>query len=276
MKRQFAYLALCLLLVACKIENRPPLRLEQSQVTAYLNYEGKSVEVSGGSGEYMAAVSDPAVASVSLGTAGYGGLNQPQTTCLVIEPKALGTAVIAVTDKRSGGVALLGLTVEERIGMLRVTKVLTNVDADNNVDEIGEAVAADGLLKMGYAIDYEPSGSQVEHWTQHDFRFSNAEGEVTVRGKFTISEDIGELNPAFLPLLPNNIQYRNDLRKWEFTRDNGETWWYGYIVDEDNSTRTSPVLRDKFYFWEDLTERYKAMYPDAGIRGVARVVVARH
>jgi hypothetical protein len=241
----------------------PPLRLEQSQATAYLNVGKTQVRITGGSGNYQAVINDHGVADVSFE---YGSdVELGRVVYLTVAPKAVGSAIVVVTDKRSGGTALLGLKVENRHRSFRVAGFVTNVVADNP-DLVEAYMLTTARLSKGDGVEFSVTG------TDGRFIFSNAEGYITMQGTVKV-EDFTEIPPLFTILDPSARPIY--FKKWTLSA-NGETWWCGAMAVEDETvyTRLSvPRPPVSFRFYEDLTEQYKAKFPDAGIERAGRMVI---
>jgi hypothetical protein len=262
-----------LVLTACHKETHwPPVKLEQNDVTAYLNITQTRVRVTGGSGGYAATVSDPSVADVSFERVPVAIFLVEDY--LVVKPKTVGTVVVTVKDKRSGDVAMLSVTVEKRLPQYRVLDIVTSVEADSPeaVEAIEADLAATAHLAVGDGIEFD-YGSLATSWVG-GFVFSNAAGDVTFSGSMKTERcEYTDAPQSFAPFWPQE-QILDDMLKLSFVVGDDEWVYYRMVVGAPYTRINMPSMQIRHgRYCEDLTKKYQAEFPDAGVRSVARMVV---
>ncbi|MDR2882853.1 MAG: hypothetical protein LBU98_03655 [Alistipes sp.] len=267
MKRQFAYLALCLLLTgACQKTNEDnrQIRLDVTETTAAPE-SSLSIGISYGSGEYRVQVSDPAVAEASAVVPGVG------PHILRIETKAEGDAVITVTDTKSGLFARCALKVGKFVS-LYIDEIVTHVDADTPEAIEAELAAAAPWAEGGGMVLAGTVGLLPDDGgTRYNVRFVDADYREVADGTLTMTQESAEWSPAFdfLPI-DEPVQAMN---RWVFETDGGE-WEAGMFVVAAPYTRRDVPVFVHIRLYEDWTAYYKAKYPEAGVRSAARAIVS--
>ncbi|MDR2911989.1 MAG: hypothetical protein LBV38_01620 [Alistipes sp.] len=241
------------------------VELEQSVVTVYLYSDSYPVTITAGSGDYAVAIDKPEVADVEVELM-YGAMPR-----IVIDPKAEGEATVTVADVLNGSTASCLVTVTKRIVGLRVTDIVTHVDADST-EAIEADLAADDLWVEGGGIDLSGRGPLGDGSQLFDCTFVDADNNDVALGTMSIVEGEAEWKPIY-SILPINNQIVTS-GKWMFTRGDEAPREHDMFVVQDPFTRMSPVRTWHIRLYEDLSEHYRAKYPEAGVRSVIRVVVS--
>jgi len=268
-------LAACVTLAGCEINVHSPwprLALETRSVTISPTVDSYTMSVRGGSGDFLAEISNADVADVHV-EATYGGPGH----VLVIEPKKEGVAIITVIDRKTAAFELCSLTVtmDARTIDFRIVDVVTNVDADN--PEVIEANLNDPLimgneLVKGGGIDV--TGDRGVNPDGAFFRTMDvvgADNRTITMGAIIEKDAAAEWSTAY-DFLPIKSQIRSS-QKWQLSYfRNG--WDYDVFFVDDHYTRMSVERPYHVRLYQDLTEYYKAKYPDAGVRSVARVLIS--
>jgi len=280
MKRLLSIIALaaCLSFAGCdKDREWSPLLLDGSEsvnkVIAPIN--NASLDITGGSGNFAATIDDQQIANVSI----VGGeIFSARRANLVIKPKKEGEALITVTDRKSGFSATCALTVTmaaRRISF-RFNDIVTHVDADAP-EAIEADLAADTRWVKGGGIDL--GGYSGEHQSNGDLfveiAFVGAEKRYMGTETLGLSTEAVEWNPAFdfMPVGGNQLEVGKRL---VFARGS-EEWTADYYVVKGSYTRLNmpgPVQVYHRRFYEDMTEYYRAKFPEAGVRSVARAIIS--
>jgi len=275
MKRLLSLLVLaaCVTLAGCEVHVHHPwprFELGARSVTVSPTVGSYAVDIYGGSGDFLAEINNADVADVHV-----EGLFGANGHALIIEPKKEGTARITVIDRKTAAFEFCSLTVtlDARRVAFRFNDIATHVDADAP-EAIEADLAADTRWAKGGGVDFVGSYNDVYPPGEYrlDILFVGADNRDVATGTLGLGETGVEWNPAFdfmplgAPLLEGPIRFK-------FERA-GDSWSADYYVVEGVHTRVNiqPVRAYHRRFYEDLTEHYKAKYPDAGVRSVARVV----
>jgi len=273
-------LAACVAMAGCEINVHPrrqPVQLDGQEFvkTAISPTVGSySMQISGGSGHYFLTVDDPTTLDDPKVAEARVELRHGTEAVLVIVPKNEGKTEIIVYDDLSNTSAKCELTVTlaaRRISY-RFSDIATNVDADAP-EAIEADLAADTRWTKDGGVDFVGSYNDVYPPGEYrlDILFVGADNRDVATGTLGLGETGVEWNPAF-DFMPVGGKQMEPAKRFVFTRGT-EEWTVDYYVVEGVHTRMpSPVRAYHRRFYEDLTEYYKAKYPDAGVRSVARVV----
>lgn len=266
----FALAAVCLIMTGCEKDETNPLTLDRTTVNATLINETYKIIVSGGSSNYEVSTDNPQIADIRIGT----------DNVVEIETKQAGEAVITVTDKRSGKEVKCALTVKAAVTGFEIVSMQYAVD----VDDANARTAIEEELK----IPPYPIGSIFE-WISpierggHDYLWvvKTAAGTVITSGAVTQERlESGEriYFPAYQLLKIEGGVQKYYMRIFNIDFGGGkELVYYMYNVERRADTRLNSNFKfthDRFY--EDLTDHYKSLYPDAGVNGVVRVQQCNH
>ena len=214
-----------------------------------------SFYVSGGSGKFFVTINNPEIAEVEINS----------DNCLFIQSKKRGEAVISVIDYNSGKSADCSLTVVEDDNHYIVMDIQYAVDA-----EVKEAIEADIKVNMPF-----PIGSQFNFSVPEDsVIIKNSDYREILKGTYS-TESMSITNPDIpesYKLLPPNNQIIA-IRRYNMVFENSKYVYDQILVKSNPLTYSSFTIPTTPWFYEDLTEYYKAKYPNAGVKGVVRVLI---
>jgi hypothetical protein len=268
MKKRVAFLALalCLTLSGCKKDAEwTPVKLNITETTTAPQRD-LAIVIEGGSGDYTVKISDPAVADVRVVVPDVG------FPILEIETRQEGEVVITVTDKKSGRFDQCLLKVQKARWPLFIADIKVQIDTD--LTETYKAIEAD-LAKNAWF----PVGShltvvrELDASSSGEWSLSDQAGAPLAGGTYTESA-LDTYDNAF-DFYPMNSQKITSSYRWQF-KQGVETTVYDVYVHEGKATRMNmrPISQVHFRLYEDLTEYYRAKYPEVEIRTVARAYVS--
>ena len=160
----------------------------------------------------------------------------------------------------------------DRVTSIRIMEILAHVDADSP-----EAIAADlsteTLWVEGGGYDLANVGSQLPNGDYlYDCIFVDADGSDMADATITVKDENADFVPAY-SFLPIDNQILSS-RKWILSDDDGGEWEYDMFVVREKFTRMSMPPVNHVRLYEDLTDYYQNLFPDAGVRSVARVMIS--
>ncbi len=235
--------------------------LTQTRVTVAPN-EIYPVSFNGGSGIYSTTVSDPDIAKVEISSQDLGYV-------LLIEAKKEGTAVIIITDEKSGKSVNCSLYVIKSGNKFTIKEVRYAVDADVK-GAIEEDLRDNPPFPVGscFVVSFN-SGDEGRR-----IAIENPDGTEIMNGVLSI-EELTEIPEVYKLLSIEEQVYTS--QKWTMDFDSHQYVYDMFLVRGELSTYSSvPISSRHIRFYEDLTVYYKTRYPNAGVKGVVRVQLIQY
>lgn len=222
-----------------------------------------SLWIAGGSGDFSAETSDPNIATATIGR------NDEGKRAVIIVVEGEGDAVVTVTDKSSGYKAECLIRGVKESTSLRIGKVLCRVDAAGRTDEILEDMKLNAPYQEGSTLvmvydTYTPAVTGT--WAVSG---GGNIGSPVASGDFAY-EEMSAVYPAYMELAPitDQIYWYKTLK---MTQGSNVTRYAMFCI-RGKETR-SHLISYHFRLYEDLTQEYRAMYPDADVKAAVRVLV---
>lgn len=216
----------------------------------------------GGSGNFVVSIDDPLIADVMI-----NAKNE-----IVTEAKQKGSAVITVTDKKTGDKVFCNLIVRDFIDSFRIVSMQYAVDVEDPATRYA--------IKEDLKIPPYPQGTVFQYIRpfgvsgQPDLWVVKMPTGETVNGIVTFQKVTGSSGLEYFDayrLLPIEGLGKEYFRLYHI--DFGDKKAVYYVYGVEGPPVDGLVSRDYHErYYEDLTDHYKSLYPDGMMSGVVRVL----
>lgn len=259
------YAAFALAMASCSKDNGSDGRvtLEESSVKVSLARKDASIGINNGSGRYSPKIDCPGIADVSITTV-------DGKQALSIQAKNNGTATVVVIDLGTGYQAKCYLHVRDDIFYYTITDIKTAVDTDGEEAEVLSHMQTNAPYTVGSRYEFSPTSQTGGKW-----KVTGPLGSESVlsAGDYSVSEPEGAIPESYLLIWKQGMQLY-DKQELALTddMDNGRQT-VRHLLCVDGSAPRLNVRTEHYRIYEDLTDDYKAAFPDAGIKGAVRMYV---
>ncbi len=257
----------CLAAAACsKDDEQKDIKLAETEVATSV-LSPYNVEITQGSGHYRAEIDNNEIADVSI---------EPQDTktILAIAAKKNGTATITVKDTETNRTAKCLLLVRDDILYFNVNAVKNAVEAESMESEILMHMQQNSPYTEGcrYALTLRSRTPVVTGtWTVKE---EAGNGDTISEGTFLMKDAEGIIPESYFLIWGLNNGNILDSKEITFIDDmNGDKESLCHLLHIKGPAPRINVSTQHYRIYEDLTEYYKELYPEAGVTGAVRVYI---
>ncbi|EGK00498.1 hypothetical protein [Dysgonomonas gadei] len=222
-------------------DNENTEELKVSLTSAKLKLaENQVIEIISGNGEYTIVSDNKDIVDATI-----------ETSTIYLSPKKLGSAKLTLKDKLNKEI-VIDITVIDRYLILstnmREAIVVANSDRK---EEIADDILKNAFLPKAYA--YKLIANEKKVFSVHQ----NSSTSTVAKGTYSFNTDDG--------IYYMKLYYDNNEFIYEISSEGDAAMFYQYFNRGIGYNKTSVPVQRHIKLTEDLTQKYKEKYPDAGI-----------
>jgi hypothetical protein len=215
------------------------------------------IPITAGSGDYSVVVDDPRIADAKTE-------KQESDYMLVIKTKEEGDTFLTLTDNKTGKSIICSIFVNIKTNRIEITSIGYGVDADQK-ETILEELKRDEPFPIGsyFVIDPIPFGTGFSPGKTGQWTAYNSNGAKIAQATYVIekTENLPSYMFELLPIEKPILTYT--------TLKVGELERVYHLVLVHHGTSGNQAMA-YMVIYEDITDQYKAVVPDLGVKAVVR------